>query len=152
MIRLTTARNADFMTDNGMMGFIYAQRQVAKTVEMLKKYTKSAAQKKLAKIAFVDSTDWHYWANYISDKYIAMVQYALRRAGKGKDLAVLCNIDQKHPMWKTDFLRYLEYLAAKNDYKDWVKAEIRARRYCMPVEEATRRVDKYHTYLMEKFS
>jgi len=152
MIRLTEARNAEWNTNQEMRGHTIAVHQLEKTVEMLKKYTKSAAQKKLAKIAFVDSTDWHYWANYISDKYIAMVQYALRRAGKGKDLAVLCNIDQKHPMWKTDFLRYLEYLAAKNDYKDWVKAEIRARRYYMPIEEATRRVDKYHTYLMEKFS
>ena len=151
MIRLTTARNADFMTDNGMMGFIYAQRQVAKTVEMLKKYTKSAAQKKLAKIAFVDSPDWHYWANYVSDKYISLVQYALRRVGKGKDVDVLYNIYGKHALYKTPFLRYLEYLAAKNDYSGWKGQYIRSTSYLMSKDEATARAARYYQLLIKEF-
>lgn len=152
MIRLTVARHADFMTEQGMRGEVWAKEQLEKTIAMLKKYTKTPAQKKLAKIAFVDSADWHYWCNYISDKYIAMVRYALRRVGKGQDLAVLCNIDSKHAAWKTPFLRYLEFLAAKNDYKNWVEVEVRARRYFMPVEEAMRRVKKYHGVLTAEFA
>jgi hypothetical protein len=128
-------------------------RQLEKTVEMLKKYTKTPAQKKLAKTAFVDSSDWHYWANSISDKYIAMVRYALRRVGKGQDLAVLQNIYRKHPLWKTPFLRYLEYVAATKDRDAWTKDRTPAyRMYGMTTEEATARANNYRDLLIGEFA
>lgn len=151
MIRLTAARNAAWMTSPDMNGHRWAKEQLEKTIEMLKKYTKTPAQKKLAKIAFKDSDDWHYWCNIIGNKYINMVQYALRRVGKGKDLAVLVNIDGKHPMYKTAFLRYLEYLAATKDYKNWLAVEVRARSFMMSAEDAVARVNRYRDLLIEEF-
>ena len=144
-----------------MMGHRWAIETLDKLESVLNTYSKSALQKWFIDKVFGtpqklqrEKQSWHYFANNVTKKDIANIQYVLRRLDQAKKqgiYALLTNIDRKSSMAKSRMTWALEVLAYENDYDNYLKGYINTFGfYGMEPEEAKKRFEKYHKGIKQK--
>jgi len=134
-----------------MMGHKWAAEQVALVKELVNKYTRKA-QKEVLDWAFdLECTDWHYWNNVVSKKYVAQVRYVLRRVGKAEWLSLLWHHYATSGCLKDSLTRYLElqsYRMQPADYFDSYKVVYMG--LGMTEDDCRQRFTEYHEKLANK--
>jgi hypothetical protein len=72
-----------------MLGHTLSKQTVGEAKQLIQKYTTPRQRQLLAYVLNLDATDWHYWFNWVSKKYMRQIQYILRRIDKVSPLTLL---------------------------------------------------------------
>ena len=144
-----------------MMGHRWARESLDSLEAVMNTYSKSKLQKYVldnvfgtpAKIS-KEKNDWHYFANHITKKDIANLQFVLRRIDssiKGGMYSLLRSIEKKSSMLKSRLNWVLEVLEYKHDYEVYLKNYIAQYGLLgLAHEEAKERFERYHKGIKKK--
>jgi hypothetical protein len=144
-----------------MMGHRWAKESLDRLENVLNTYSKTKLQKWIIDVVFgtpseINKTkhEWHYFANNITKKDVANLQFALRRVDSSvKDgmYALLSSIEKKSGMLKSRLNWALETLAYKYDKDNYLKWYMTAYGMLgMEPKEAMDRFERYHKGISKK--
>jgi hypothetical protein len=144
--------SSDWFVKPEMLGHTWASQTVALVKELVKKYGKTKLQKEILDFCFsLDNTDWHYWANNISKKYIGQVRYVLRRAGKTSWTGLLYHLNATSGLLKDNLTWYLELQAYRFEFNEyWQSYKVGFRLLGLSERDCLQRYVEYHNRLAVK--
>lgn len=113
-----------FYKNRSMMGYIWASEMLDKVNAIVKdpKLNKTKLQKYIISnsFRFDKDLDWHYFANQLTDKYVAQVKHMLKRLTKQNVLSELNWLGLRTGMLRTPLEKALHVLAYKLDKKNYI--------------------------------
>ena len=143
-----------FYKDRSMMGYIWATEMLDKVNAIVKdpKLNKTKLQKYIIanSFRFDKDLDWHYFANHLTDKYVAQVKHMLKRLTKQNVLNELRWLGLRTGMLRTPLEKALHVLAYKLDKKNYITSNAKTYQwYGMKTAESNQRA-KEIVRIMEK--
>ena len=143
-----------FYKDRSMMGFIWATEMLDKVNAIVKdpKLNKTKLQKYIIanSFRFDKKVDWHYFANQLTDKYVAQVKHMLKRLTKQNVLSELHWLGLRTGMLRTPLEKALNVLAYKLDKKNYIDSTVKTYQWYGMKEKASAERAKELVRLMEK--
>lgn len=144
-----------------MAGHNWAKESLDALENVINTYSKTALQKWVIEFAYgtpqemkKEKQSWHFFANNVTKKDIATLQFVLRRVDKAKKggmYALKSNVDRKSSLLKDRLTWALELLSYKHDKEAYLKGYIQAYGfYGMEPKEAQERFEKYHDGIRKK--
>ena len=139
------AVKADWYTDQGMMGHIWAKETYRNAYAQLKPLARKQAQKDLLRVAInFNNVNWHYWCSNVSKKDIAQVKHCLKSIAKGESWYEMWTwVSHRHGMLVDNFLSFLEVKAYEEDTEKFLADTTRYYTSLgMPKAEAENRIHR----------
>lgn len=130
---------------NYMLGYRWAKENLELIERVVNKYGNTNFQKYIINNTIdFNQTDWNYFLNQFSKKYIAHIQFVLKNGGKYTPLQLLYYRNDKSGYLKEPLDWALEYAAYKHDPEKYTAYYAKTMGfYGLPKEEAALRLKKY---------
>jgi len=109
--------DADWYSNPAMNGHHWAVQSHRLATQELKPFAKKKAQKELLKVAVnFQSTNWHYWCNWVSKKDIRLAKHCLKAIAKGETWTEIYRwVNYRHASIVSPMLRFLEVKSYDED-------------------------------------
>jgi len=143
-----------FYNKRSMIGHTLASEMldIANAIVKDPKLNKTKLQKYIIanSFRFDKKVDWHYFANQLTDKYVAQVKHMLKRLTKQNVLSELHWLGLRTGMLRTPLEKALNVLAYKLDKKNYIDSTVKTYQWYGMKEKAAAERSKELVKLMEK--